>query len=200
MSAGIREIATSVKEARLAKLLTQQELGQRVGLPQSHISKIEKGDVDVKLSSLTEIARALDLEVRLVPRKALPAVEGAIRAHTPTVEASRAVAALNEEAQLAQRIKIKFPDLPEVDAFQSAIRSIRSIQFDPLNSQALNEALKPTIQVRKFLDEQGDATALAKSLNAATAALRHFRNIQSHIPDGQTQRQLPAHRLGHDDD
>jgi transcriptional regulator with XRE-family HTH domain len=43
--------------------MTQKELGQRVGLPQSHISKIEKGAVDLQLSSLVEIARALDFEV-----------------------------------------------------------------------------------------------------------------------------------------
>jgi predicted transcriptional regulator len=55
MSAGIEEIAASIREARIAKALTQKELGQRVGLPQSHISKIEKGAVDLKLSSLVEI-------------------------------------------------------------------------------------------------------------------------------------------------
>ena len=52
MSAGIEVIAVSVRETRIAKALTQKELGQRVGLPQSHISKIEKGAVDLKLSSL----------------------------------------------------------------------------------------------------------------------------------------------------
>jgi transcriptional regulator with XRE-family HTH domain len=75
MGVGVEEIAASVREARIAKALTQKELGQRVGLPQSHISKIEKGTVDLKLSSLVEIARALDFEITLVPRKALPAVE-----------------------------------------------------------------------------------------------------------------------------
>ena len=83
MGAGIREIATTVKQIRLAKSLTQQELGKRVGLPQSHISKIEKGGVDLQLSSLVEIARALDLQVKLVPRQALAAVEGVIRARGP---------------------------------------------------------------------------------------------------------------------
>lgn len=81
MSAGIDDIAASLKAARKAKGLTQRELGQRVGLPQSHISKIESGAVDLQLSSLAEIARALELEVMLLPRRALPAVEGAVRAH-----------------------------------------------------------------------------------------------------------------------
>lgn len=89
MTAGLDEIATSIRASRQAKALTQKALGQRVGLPQSHISKIEKGVVDLQLSSLVEIARALDLEVKLVPRKALPAVEGAVRAYGTTIETSQ---------------------------------------------------------------------------------------------------------------
>ncbi|MGC4251216.1 MAG: helix-turn-helix transcriptional regulator [Sphingobium sp.] len=75
----VSDIAASVKAARQTKALTQRELGRRVGLPQSHISKIESGGVDLQLSSLIQIARALDLEIRLIPRKALPAVEGVLR-------------------------------------------------------------------------------------------------------------------------
>ena len=124
MKAGIDEMATSIRAARQAKALTQKELGQRVGLPQSHISKIEKGAVDLQLSSLVEIARALDLEVKLIPRKALAAVEGAVRAHGTTVETSRALNLLNEQAQLAERIKDSFPEISQTEAFQNAIRNI----------------------------------------------------------------------------
>lgn len=79
MIAGNEEIAAGLKAARLAKGLTQKELGRRVGLPQSHISKIENGGVDLQLSSLTELGRALDLEVRLVPRAAVVVLEGLLR-------------------------------------------------------------------------------------------------------------------------
>ncbi|HZU50824.1 MAG TPA: helix-turn-helix transcriptional regulator [Sphingomicrobium sp.] len=199
-TAGIKEVAASLREARAGKSLTQQELGRRVGLPQSHISKIEKGDVDLKLSSLAEIARALDLEVKLVPRKALPAVEGAVRAHGPIAETSRAVATLNEQAQLAQRIKTKFPDLAQVDAFQRAIRNIPSLNFDAATLKALEEALKPTQRLKKLLDAQDGPALLAKRLEAATAGLRNFRNLQVHTPLVETQRQLPAYRLENDDD
>lgn len=80
MGVGLKAVAAEIKSARQAKALSQRELGERVGLPQSHVSKIEGGGVDLQLSSLIEIARALDLEIKLVPRKALPAVEGALRA------------------------------------------------------------------------------------------------------------------------
>lgn len=200
MSAGIEEIAASVREARLAKALTQKELGQRVGLPQSHISKIEKGSVDLKLSSLVEIARALDLEITLVPRKALPAVEGAVRAHGATVETSRAVSLLNEQAQIAERIKANFPDLSQVEGFQNAIRSIPRLQFDAAQLKALDEALQPAKRLKTIIEAQGGAAELAKRIEEATSAIRHFRNIQvHHAPLIEAARQLPAYRLEEDD-
>ncbi|MAF27742.1 MAG: transcriptional regulator [Croceicoccus sp.] len=79
MGVGNEQIAASLKTARLAKGLTQKELGRRVGMPQSHISKIESGGVDLQLSSLTELSRALDLEVKLVPRAAVVALESVLR-------------------------------------------------------------------------------------------------------------------------
>src|SRR6202007_398657 len=77
----IQYLAAGIRSARQAKGFTQRELGQRVGLPQSHISKIETGAVDLTLSRLAEIARALELEIKLVPRSVLPAVEAVIRGH-----------------------------------------------------------------------------------------------------------------------
>ena len=67
-------IAASLKQARLAKGWTQRELSARTHIPQSHISRIEKGAVDLQLSSLIELARALDRDVELVPRSLLKAV------------------------------------------------------------------------------------------------------------------------------
>ena len=200
MSDKAKEVAAAIRQARGFKSLTQKELGERVGLPQSHISKIEQGLVDLQLSSLSEIARALDLEVTLVPRHALPAVEGTLRAQSPVLETGKALATLNEQAQLAQRIKTRFPDLPQVEAFQNAIRAIPALQFDKSSLKALDEALKPTLRLRKLLDEQGGAVALAKRLEAATVALRQFRNIQVHAPFVESQQQLPAYRLEDDDD
>jgi len=200
MSAGIGELAASLREARIAKALTQKALGQRVGLPQSHISKIEKGAVDLKLSSLVEIGRALGLEIKLVPRKALPAVEGALRAHDAAVETSRALSLLNQQAQIADRIKANFPDLPQIEAFQNAIRSIPRLQFDAAQLKALDEALKPARRLTSITEGQGGVAVLAKRLEEATAALRQFRKMQvQHAPLIEAPRQRPAYRLEEDD-
>jgi transcriptional regulator with XRE-family HTH domain len=73
-----KDIADTLRLARADKALSQRELGERTGVPQSHISKIEKGAVDLRVSSLRAIANALDLEIALVPRIAMPAVKSIV--------------------------------------------------------------------------------------------------------------------------
>ena len=68
MSHSFEHIGEILKKARLGKGLSQGALGAQVGVPQSHISKIESGLVDLQTSSLIELSRALDLELMLVPR------------------------------------------------------------------------------------------------------------------------------------
>lgn len=73
------DILQSLRTARVSAGLSQRALSIRVGVPQSHISKIESGSTDPRLSSLVELARALDRELVLVPRNKLPAVEAIVR-------------------------------------------------------------------------------------------------------------------------
>ena len=56
------DIGRRIKEARLAKGLTQEELGNIVGLQKSAIAKYESGRVvNIKRSTLQKLAEALDL-------------------------------------------------------------------------------------------------------------------------------------------
>ena len=71
-------ITATLKAARIAKGLSQRELSRLTEIPQSHISKIEKEAVDLRLSSLVAIARALDLELTLIPRKSITAVKAVV--------------------------------------------------------------------------------------------------------------------------
>ena len=72
MAYATEDIIRELKEAREAKGLSQRDLSARIGVPQSHISKIESGRSDIRLSSQIEFARALDLDLMLVPRAAVP--------------------------------------------------------------------------------------------------------------------------------
>lgn len=75
MSITAQFIIDAIKTARRRKGLTQRELSKRTKIPQSHISKIEKGAVDLHISSLIEIVRTLDLEIMLIPRSLVKIVE-----------------------------------------------------------------------------------------------------------------------------
>ena len=56
------DIGQKIKEARIAKGLTQEELGNLVGLQKSAIAKYENGRVvNIKRSTLQKLANALDL-------------------------------------------------------------------------------------------------------------------------------------------
>jgi transcriptional regulator with XRE-family HTH domain len=68
MKDSVKNIGATLKKARLEKKLSQRELSEKVGMPQSHISKIESGLVDLQTSSLIELSRILELELMLVPR------------------------------------------------------------------------------------------------------------------------------------
>ena len=74
MSYVTEQILESLREARVRKGFSQRELSARSGVPQSHISKIESGSVDLRISSLIALARVLDLELLVAPKKSIPAI------------------------------------------------------------------------------------------------------------------------------
>ena len=72
-------VTSALRAARAARGLSQRELSVNSAVPQGHISRIENGAVDLRLSNLVALARALDLELMLVPRQAVPAVRSVAR-------------------------------------------------------------------------------------------------------------------------
>jgi len=75
MSYSTEDIIQAMKTARNEQHLSQRDLSATSGIAQSHISKIENGSVDITLSTLVALARALGLEIMLVPRKLIPVVK-----------------------------------------------------------------------------------------------------------------------------
>lgn len=76
---GLESLTETIRQARLAKGWSQRDLSARAHLTQAQISRIENGEVDLQVSTLIELARSLDLDLQLVPRIALVAVEAAVR-------------------------------------------------------------------------------------------------------------------------
>jgi transcriptional regulator with XRE-family HTH domain len=71
-------VGQAFKRRRLALGLTQAALAGRIGTTQSYIAAVERGDREIRWSTVLEIARALELEAVLVPRERLPAVEAVL--------------------------------------------------------------------------------------------------------------------------
>ncbi len=138
-----QNIVDTLRDARAVKGLSQRALGERAGVPQSHISRIESGGADIRLSSLTELARALDLELRLVPRKAVPAVDGIVRGAVPTVAARPAIRELGRLLDAVRNLGIAYPglgELKELKTLQDSFHTLRNLR----NAGEALEALRDT--------------------------------------------------------
>jgi predicted transcriptional regulator len=71
-------IAAELGRRRCALGASQASVASLAGLSQSHLSAIEKGKLDPRLSTVQDVARALRAELVLVPEDLLPAVRSLI--------------------------------------------------------------------------------------------------------------------------
>ena len=71
----------ALKEAREKRGWSQKELGNRLGLPQMHISGIESGKIVPRYDTLLEIVRTLERDLIMVPRALVPMVQSLVRDH-----------------------------------------------------------------------------------------------------------------------
>jgi len=185
MTYKVEQVAEALKNARKAQGISQRELSKLVSVPQSHISKIERYGVDLRLSSLIEIARALDLEVELVPRKHLSAVRTIIKSSTQnsnnelsaaknarelqrlqntTTELVRQYPAVKAIAQLQSRIK----ELSQfeisgasVSKLKNIAKSLDAFAKDSTNLSIINEAILQLQQIQnQIVNEQDEQTRL----------------------------------------
>jgi transcriptional regulator with XRE-family HTH domain len=99
-------IQKQIRQAREAKGFTQSDLGTRIGQPQSSVSRIERGG-DLRLSTLLEMARVLELEPVLIPKRLVPAAQALIghnasqqNSATPAVDNIPLVGGAPEDAEI----------------------------------------------------------------------------------------------------
>lgn len=79
-------LADILKRTRLNQQLSQAELAGKLGLRQRQISDLERATNDPRLSTIHNVARALDLELMLIPRQLISAVNALLR---PGADAGR---------------------------------------------------------------------------------------------------------------
>jgi HTH-type transcriptional regulator / antitoxin HipB len=67
-------LSATLRAARLGRGMVQAELAGRLGMRQGQISDLEIGAMDPRVSTVRNVARALDLELVLIPRTLVTAV------------------------------------------------------------------------------------------------------------------------------
>ncbi len=91
------DLRDQIKQARARRGWGQRQLGAAVGLPQPHISAIESGEVVPRFDTLLDLVRVLDLDLLLVPRPLVPAVQSLIRAQKEPESEEKPLYAVDEE-------------------------------------------------------------------------------------------------------
>lgn len=175
MNHALDHIVAALKAAREKKGMSQRELSSRTGLPQPKISNLESGSVDPRLSSLVALARALDLEIELVPRKALPAVETIVRS-AERREVTKTTA--NEVRKLASALQsLGRTPIPRVIIDQT-LNQLRMIEHFPLSAEQL-EAIQKFNAVLKLSDaDEIDPETLNRHIKSVSG----IRNQLAHNP------------------
>ena len=191
-------VTSTLRAARAARGLSQRELSVNSAVPQGHISRIENGAVDLRLSNLVALARALDLELMLVPRQAVPAVRSVARsAATGAAVPGQAGRRVRRELALMQEALGSLPPrlqsrndlgqlrrhIGELAHFAPALLDIRVIRD-------VNQALDALVRGK------GDPAAIRRLL----ARLQELRNALAHnrIARDETGPARPAYSLEDD--
>jgi transcriptional regulator with XRE-family HTH domain len=168
-------IIDALKAARENKAISQRELSARSGVPQAKISRLESGAVDLQLSSLIALARALDLEVELVPHKALPAVETIVRS---TERKEVAKTATNEVRKLASTLQaIDVPEIPPA-VLEKALSQLRMIERFQLSPEVM-ESIK---RFNDYLAKTKLPEIDFEKFNRHAKAVEQARNQLAHTP------------------
>jgi transcriptional regulator with XRE-family HTH domain len=168
-------ITRQIRSAREARNMSQRELSARSGLTQSHISQIERGTMEPGLSSLVDVARALDLEVVLAPKKLMPAIghileSASVTSDTLTSEQRKLVGHLE---RWSTEVRDQFSSVSEADTLKDSLALLRHL---PLSAQELDRLRDTALNLKRW---QNDPPT-RKELSEFAHAIRQLRNAAVH--------------------
>jgi transcriptional regulator with XRE-family HTH domain len=191
-----QEIAERLRTARVARGLSQRELSALAGIPQPQISRVEAGAVDLRLSSLIALVHALDLELALVPRKAMPAVR-ALTQEALGQNGHHAVAVQKEMQRIGETLRglqISMPELEGFEALQKSFTDLQRFRWPVLQAEGLK-------QLRQSLERVRRSGRPRPGLSDSVKLIRMLRNKAAHGPDSEVHEggARPAYSLDEDD-
>lgn len=176
----MHRLIEQLRQARTDARLSQRELSAHTGLTQSNISLIENGSTEPGLNTVIQLARALDLELMLVPKRYIPAVTGIIRsssnpgALTPEI-GSAMLAELKRGERLIKKLIAQFGEQPDLTKIRSTLRDMRRLN---LRAHELGEI---TDALNTLRDHQASPQA-SPVVREISERLRHLRSAIVHQP------------------
>ena len=197
MSYSTQKITTNLKEARLAKGISQRELSDLSGVPQAQISRIEAGTVDPRTTSLLALAHALDMELALVPRKAVPAMR-TISRQSVSQDSKAIRQARKEWNRISESLRALQMQSPALDAVQRLQKS-----FDDLQRFQVQFAEPDSLKrLRQMLEKINEPSKQLQAISRSQDLMRNLRNQLAHSPEltDSDERVKPAYSLDGDDD
>jgi transcriptional regulator with XRE-family HTH domain len=204
MDSPLEPIAAALKAARQRKGWSQRTLAQRVGLPQSHISKIENAAVDLQTTNLIQIARALDLEVTLIPRAALPAVQS-LQDITPTKASASAFQTMRDQTRLlSAQASEGTQRYPKYKIFGDIARTARELERLPEQnlSYSIQQAVADLLEKLQTLTRRSRTQGLSpKDGDWHRRLAEKLRQLRRAIASSAISppEPLPAYRLDDDE-
>lgn len=181
MTYSLEHIVGTLKMAREGQGLSQRELSAMAGVPQAHISKIENASVDLKVSSLVELARVLGLEVMLVPRALVPAVQ--------TITGSAGKAGKTPAGKELKQLRDLLADWHHPQAgpredwleLQKTVGNLANISLGPGERD----------EVRRVLAVLRRARKLAGNTDDVMLAARRLRNLRNRVVHNIAEPDMP---------
>jgi len=138
-------LVVQVREIREASGLSQRALSERTGQTQSHISQIESGKMEPGLSSFIDMARALDVELMLVPKKLVPGVTALMRSQaTPDMHVHAGQPTdkrLARAERLVKKLKQVYGSSADLDRIEEYLRFLRRVNLSDQEIQLVRGEL-----------------------------------------------------------
>ncbi len=168
-------ITQQIRAAREARHMSQRELSARSGLTQSHISQIERGTMEPGLASLVDVARALDLEIVLAPKKLMPAIGNILdsaSAMNDTLTSEQRTLVGRIDRWLAER-RDRFAIISDADSLKDSLALLRHL---PLSADELEKFRDLAMILQRWQSEPPPA----KQVSEFARAIRSLRNAAVH--------------------
>ncbi len=175
----VANIIAELRKSREAEGISQTELSRRVGIPQSHISKIESGAVDIQLSSLEQIARGLGYEVKLIPKSLLSSVKSEVESlqksrGDQTQQALKTISDANGNLnKLPTNARIM--QSSGIADLEYNLNRLKELQYDPADLKQLVKLLSPILRPAGLTEFEEYSPKTQEALKKLTDQLKDFR-------------------------